>query len=250
MDAISYKLDVFEGPMDLLLHLISKHKIDINDIPILLLIEQYLDYVRLMQEEDMEVASDFLEMAARLVYIKTVSLLPVYKEEAQELKEELQGELSEYRDCKIMAGKLSEQANGFDYLSREPERFPPDMSYKRLHAPIELVRAYVAAVGRGKRNLPPPVEVFTNLIASKIVPIRDRVLFVIGRLAEKKKRSFTAFFEDAGSRSEIVATFLAMLSLAKEKKIVFNPSGDDLEVEMVDSIVNFDAEEDYADENE
>lgn len=250
MDTISYKLDVFEGPMDLLLHLISKHKIDINDIPILLLIEQYLDYVRLMQEEDMEIASEFLEMAARLVYIKTVSLLPVYKEEAQELKEELQGELSEYRDCKIMAGKLSEQANGFDYLSREPERFAPDMTYKRLHAPVELVRAYVAAVGRGKRNLPPPVEVFTNLIARKIVPIRDRVLFVIGRLAEKKKRKFTAFFEDAGSRSEMVATFLAMLSLAKEKKIVFNPSGDDLEVEMVDSTVNFDAEEDYADENE
>ena len=78
MEAISYKLDVFEGPLDLLLHLISKHKIDINDIPILLLVEQYLDYVRQMKEEDMEIASEFLEMAARLIYIKTVSLLPVH----------------------------------------------------------------------------------------------------------------------------------------------------------------------------
>ena len=67
MEAISYKLDVFEGPLDLLLHLISKHKIDINDIPILLLVEQYLDYVRQMKEENMEVASEFLEMAARLI---------------------------------------------------------------------------------------------------------------------------------------------------------------------------------------
>ena len=75
MEAISYKLDVFEGPLDLLLHLISKHKIDINDIPILLLVEQYLDYVRQMKEEDMEVASEFLEMAARLIYIKTRSFL-------------------------------------------------------------------------------------------------------------------------------------------------------------------------------
>ena len=89
MEAISYKLDVFEGPLDLLLHLISKHKIDINDIPILLLVEQYLDYVRQMKEEDMEVASEFLEMAARLIYIKTVSLLPVHEEEADELKKEL-----------------------------------------------------------------------------------------------------------------------------------------------------------------
>ena len=80
MEAISYKLDVFEGPLDLLLHLISKHKIDINDIPILLLVEQYLDYVRQMKEENMEVASEFLEMAARLIYIKTVSLLPVHEE--------------------------------------------------------------------------------------------------------------------------------------------------------------------------
>ena len=91
MEAISYKLDVFEGPLDLLLHLISKHKIDINDIPILLLVEQYLDYVRQMKEEDMEVASEFLEMAARLIYIKTGSLLPVHEEEADELKKELQG---------------------------------------------------------------------------------------------------------------------------------------------------------------
>ena len=80
MEPISYKLEVFEGPMDLLLHLITKHKIDIYDIPILELVEQYVSYVREMQEENMDVASEFLEMAARLVYIKTVSLLPVYEE--------------------------------------------------------------------------------------------------------------------------------------------------------------------------
>ena len=99
MEAISYKLDVFEGPLDLLLHLISKHKIDINDIPILLLVEQYLDYVRQMKEEDMEVASEFLEMAARLVYIKSVMLLPRYEEETEDFKRELTGQLIEYQLC-------------------------------------------------------------------------------------------------------------------------------------------------------
>ena len=112
MEAISYKLDVFEGPMDLLLHLISKHKLNIYDIPIIELVTQYVDYVKRMQEEDMYVASEFLEMAARLVYIKTVSLLPVY-EEAEELKKELTGELLEYRDCQIMAGKLAQHTDGF-----------------------------------------------------------------------------------------------------------------------------------------
>ncbi len=81
MDKISYKLPVFEGPMDLLLHLINKHKLNIYDIPILELVEQYVAAVRQMQEdENLEVTSEFLEMAARLVYLKTVSLLPVHEE--------------------------------------------------------------------------------------------------------------------------------------------------------------------------
>ena len=113
MDRPQYKTEVFEGPLDLLLHLISKHKLNINDIPIFELVEQYIAYVQLMQEENMEIASEFLEMAARLVYIKTVSLLPVY-EEAENLKKELTGELIEYQACKIMAKKLSEQSGGID----------------------------------------------------------------------------------------------------------------------------------------
>ena len=103
MEQLSYKIDVFEGPMDLLLHLISKHKLNINDIPIVELVNQYLDYVRQMQEQDFDIAGEFLEMAARLIYIKTVSLLPRH-EEAEILKKELTGELIEYQDCKIMAG--------------------------------------------------------------------------------------------------------------------------------------------------
>lgn len=102
MQQINYKLEVFEGPMDLLLHLIAKHKLNINDIPIVELVNQYLDYVRQMENADFEIAGDFLEMAARLIYIKTVSLLPRH-EEAEQLKKELTGELIEYRDCKIMA---------------------------------------------------------------------------------------------------------------------------------------------------
>lgn len=250
METISYKLDVFEGPMDLLLHLISKHKIDINDIPILLLVEQYLDYVKLMQEEDMEVASEFLEMAARLVYIKTVSLLPVHEEEADALKNELQGELSEYKDCKLMAQKLSEKAEGFDYFSRKPEKFAPDMTYTRSHEPFELIKYYLAAVGRGKRNLPPPIEAFTGIVAHKIVPIRERVGFIMNRLFRGKKQRFRSFFEKAESRSEMVATFLALLSLTKDKKIILNDVEGELEVEMVDSDINFDVEEDYINENE
>ncbi len=244
METISYKLEVFEGPMDLLLHLISKHKIDINDIPILQLVEQYLEYVRLMQESDMGVASEFIEMAARLIYIKTVSLLPVHEEEAQALKEELQGELSEYRDCQIMAKKLSEQVD-LEHISRSPEKIPPDMKYKRLHEPLELFRAYLAAVGRGKRNLPPPIEAFSGIVAHKIVPIAARVKYIMNRLFKKRKQKFHEFFESADSRSEMVATFLALLSLTKDKKIAVTGDGNDIEIEMLADDPDYEIGEDY-----
>ena len=140
MEKIQYKLEVFEGPMDLLLQLISKKKLSINDVPIMEIIEQYLDYVRQMQQEDLDVSSEFLEMAARLLYIKTVSLLPVH-EEAEKLVEELRGELTEYQDCKRVANQLREQSSGFDYYSRPPEEFEVDMTYTRIHEPFEIFKA-------------------------------------------------------------------------------------------------------------
>ena len=223
MEKIQYKLEVFEGPLDLLLHLISKHKLNINDIPILELVEQYVDYVRLMQEADMDIASEFIEMAARLIYIKTVSLLPVY-EEAQKLKEELSGELLEYRDCKLIAEQLSKQADGVDYFVREPMKLPVNMKYQRLHEAGELLMAYLSAVGRGQQKLPPPMEAFKEIVAKKIVSVNARVAFIYRRLLKESKLRFSSFFDGAESRSQLVATFLAMLELVKANRITIDDS--------------------------
>lgn len=250
MEQISYKLEVFEGPMDLLLHLINKHKIDINDIPILLLVEQYMDYVEKMSEEQMEIASEFLEMAARLVYIKTISLLPVYEEETETLKKELQGDLLEYQDCKFIAKKLSDQADGFDLYSRIPESFPPDMTYTRLHESFEILKAYLSAVGRGKKNVPVSFEPFKDIVQKKIVPIGNQVSFIFKKLVKSKKIAFKSFFIDASSKSEMVATFLALLSLTKDRKILFIDSEDVLNVELINSdIDSLKIEEDYENED-
>lgn len=235
MEAIQYKLDVFEGPLDLLLHLINKHKLNINDIPIFTLVEQYIDYVRQMQESDMEVASDFLEMAARLVYIKSVSLLPVY-EEAEQLKKELTGELIEYRDCKIMAGKIAETAKGFDYFYRSTMKIETSKKYERLHESDDLFRSYIAAVGKGKRKLPPPFEAFTAIVSKKIVSVSSRVSDIFRKLRHGSKLRFGEFFSDASSRSEMVATFLAMLELIKANKIKAWGSGDKVEIEQNEAV--------------
>ena len=231
MEQINYKLEVFEGPMDLLLSLISKHKLDIYDIPIMELVEQYLDYVRKMQESDMEVASEFLEMAARLVYIKTVSLLPK-SEEAEALKRELTGELLEYRDCQIMAGKLKDTANGFELYTKSPDKVEMDMTYELLHEPYELLGAYQAAVGRRGRKLPPPVEAFSEIVQRKIVSVHSRISYILTSISGKGKRSFSSLIRASKSRSEMVATFLALLELIRDKKVVATEEGADLTIEI------------------
>ena len=142
MEQISFKLEVFEGPLDLLLHLISKHKLNINDIPITELLDQYLDYISRMSEQNMEIAGEFLEMAARLVYIKTVSLLP-QKEEAEQLKKELQGRLIEYSLCKKTAEIMKERYIGNVFAVRGQLTVEFDNTYPIIHDPQELLDAYL-----------------------------------------------------------------------------------------------------------
>ncbi len=234
MEKLSYKLEVFEGPMDLLLHLITKHKIDIYDIPISELVEQYVSYVREMQEENMDVASEFLEMAARLVYIKTVSLLPVY-DEAEELKNELRDELLEYRDCKILAAKLSQMTDGFNYSVRTyPEDISPDNSYKRLHEPTELLNAYSLAAGKKLRRLPPPIETFKAIVTRKIVSVGSKIESIVKSLKTKRKTKLIDLYKQAESRSDLIAAFLAVLELAKNKTIYVSGDGDDVQIELLE----------------
>ena len=234
MEKISYKLEVFEGPMDLLLHLITKHKLDIYDIPILELVEQYVSYVREMQEENMDVASEFLEMAARLVYIKTVSLLPVY-DEAEELKNELRDELLEYRDCKILAAKLSQMTDGFNYSVRNyPENISPDNSYKRLHEPSELLSAYSLAAGKKLRRLPPPIETFKAIVTRTIVSVGSKIESIVKSLKTRRKTKLIDLYREAESRSDLIAAFLAVLELAKNKTIYVSGDGDDVQIELLE----------------
>lgn len=237
MEQINYKLEVFEGPIDLLLHLISKHKLNINDIPIVELVNQYLDYVRQMENADFDVAGDFLEMAARLIYIKTVSLLPRH-EEAEELKRELTGELIEYRDCKIMAEKLKDHTDGFNRFVREPQQGYVNYDYERFHEGEELLNAYINAAGRAQRKLPPPIDSFKVIVARKFVNVASKIQTVMRKLWSGKKVKFVKLFDGAQSKSDLVATFLAVLELAKTKKITIDGPMNDAEIQIVNEVEN------------
>ena len=216
-EKISYKLEVFEGPLDLLLYLISKNKLNIYDIPVAELLEQYMAHIDMMRLENMDVSSEFLTMASRLVYIKTAMLMP-RKEEAEELKKELSGELIEYRLCKQMAGKLAEQVS-FDGFTRREMKINHDTTYSRKHSPNELIKAYINAVGRGMRRKPPSKENFRAIVGKKIVSVTERIGFVLKSIYKSKRLPFSSLFEKAESRSELIATFLAVLDLIRNRRV-------------------------------
>lgn len=233
MEQITYKLPVFEGPLDLLLTLISKNKLNIYDIEISLLLEQYTEKIKQMREEQMEVASEFLEMASRLVYIKSTMLLPKHEEEAEELKKELTGQLLEYKECKRIAALMA-QIISFDRFCREPSKVDYDMTYTRTHNAIVLAQAYISAAGRGKKKLPPPADSFKGIVARRIVPVGSRIIRVLRTLKKNGRTNYSQLFWECDDKSELVATFLAILELVKGKRIRVDGEGDSAFVRLID----------------
>ncbi len=229
----NYKLDCYEGPLDLLLTLIAKNKVNIYDIEIAQLLEQYMEQIKLMQDSQMDIASEFLTMASRLVYIKSAMLLPKHEEEAEELKRELTGQLLEYQLCKEIAQKMS-TIYDFDTFYKEASPVEYDLTYNRSHDPNDIVKGYIGAVGRGKRKLPPPQSAFSGIVEKPVVSVSSRIISVMRRLWRGKKVRYGELFTVVGQRSELVATFLAVLELVKGKRVRVEGEGDDAIVHMLE----------------
>lgn len=230
-ETLSYKLDVFEGPLDLLLNLIAKNKLNIYDIPIAELLEQYMAQIHEMQAADMDVASEFLEMAARLVHIKSVSLLPKKEEEAA-LKQELTGQLLEYQQCKEAAMRLRERFS-LDGIVRAQADIPADLTYKRHHKPQELLSAYLSMLGKKKPPEPQkPEDTISKLITRRVVSVASQVVFVLRSLWKKRHVSLKELFRGKNDPSERVAAFLAVLELVKDKRLRVDGDGEDCEIKL------------------
>lgn len=230
-ETLSYKLDVFEGPLDLLLNLIAKNKLNIYDIPIAELLEQYMAQIHEMQAADMDVASEFLEMAARLVHIKSVSLLPKKEEEAA-LKQELTGQLLEYQQCKEAAMRLRERFS-LDGIVRAQADIPADLTYKRHHKPQELLSAYLSMLGKKKPPEPQkPEDTISKLITRRVVSVTSQIVFVLRSLWKKRHVSLKELFRGKNDPSERVAAFLAVLELVKDKRLRVDGDGEDCEIKL------------------
>ncbi|NLP13308.1 MAG: segregation/condensation protein A [Clostridium sp.] len=223
--ACTIKIQNFEGPFDLLFHLIEKNKINIYDIPINEITDQYMDYLFKMQELDMEVASEFLVMAATLLHIKSRLLLPnLRQDEKEEIdpREELVLKLVEYRRYKRFTEILKQREDmGGKYFYKGPE----DIDIKHEDEPIELSydeikRVYIELIERNERKMNKNTGKMTQIIQTEKVSLRSKIKEVIKTLL---KRSFFRFSElfspKTKSKLEIVTGFLAILELTKLKKI-------------------------------
>lgn len=218
MDKLTFKLEQFEGPLDLLLFLISKHKLNIYEIEIAKLLEQYIAYMDEAQFQNMELASEFLEMASRLVYMKTLSLLPKHEDEQEKLREELTGQLLEYKLCKQVAQLLGRRSREADFFVRQPVELEANLAYTMLHPANDLIVAYSLAMGKAQKRLPPPVTAFSGIVKHRVVSVTSKIIFVLKSLYKRRRVNLESLFE-TGDRSELVATFLAVLELVKSKRV-------------------------------
>ena len=221
----SIKINEFEGPLDLLLHLIKQSNIDIYDIEISEITKQYLDYINKMEELNINVASSYIVMAAELMEIKSKSLLPKKEEETEDEEEEivskenLINKLIEYQKYKEMTSSFKELENTRKNIYiKSPERlnnYLDEIVVKNEDTSVDdLVEAFKKFLER--KNLEKPI---TTKITNKEYSVKDRKYHIKNILKEKKKVLFTELFEEHNA-SFIIVTFLSILEMTKEKEII------------------------------
>lgn len=238
--ARSNDLEDFVGPLDLILFLLSKNKMEIKDIQISLLLRQYMEWMERRKSLDLDVASEFVTMASHLVYIKTRMLLSLDDEEALSEMEQLIASLEEHKNrenydkIKSAAGGFEERYRiGCDYLVKAPEPLQRDNARGYAQEREDLLRAMQELMGRIGNRLPPPVSAFEAIVGREPYPVTDKVLEILQRLKRFGISRFRVLFRENRSRSEIVATFVAVLELCKARRVRLAGSGEDCTVTCI-----------------
>ncbi len=233
MNEPTYRLEGFEGPLDVLLTLIERHKIDIYNIEISLLLEQYLNWMDEAREKNLEITADFLEMASRLVYIKSCSLLPKTEEDEEDPKWLLEQMLIEYAKYKRVSQQMRPKYQGDKIWFKE--QLPKDLPKPDYEAGKEsslLLETYVKLMKRHKDRLHPPKESFDRIVKTQFIAVGTKIVSVMRVLVKKTRSSFKSLFHGAKSRSEIVATFLALLELMRSGRVEVRDTEDEYNPEI------------------
>lgn len=230
---LSFHLEIYDGPLDLLLGLITKNKVDIYDIPIAMILDQYLEYLDMMREMDMEIAGEFIVMAADLMLIKSRMLLPkpqIEGEEEEDPRAVLARALIEYKRAKeasvylhdqysIYAGRIAKEPEVLDTRSDLPEHIDIDLLSRAMQRALiknsrlpELARESEKAIRR--------------LLAAKVVPVSAKIITVMKYLRQNGRSNFEDILLTAKSRSELIAIFSATLELLKVQRVIMENEDD------------------------
>ena len=220
-------MEDFEGPLDVIFLLLSKNKIEIQDVSITAILEQYLAYLDEMKRLDMEIASEFITMASHLMLIKTKMLLSAAEAaEAQSELDQLRQSLIERQRREAMeqireAVAVLEPMNdiGRCLFTKEPEPLRRDATYRYRHEPEDMLRALDNISERNQRRLPPPTVNFKGIVGMEPYPVTRKAKELIRNLVLRGVERLKNLFRGNRSRSEIVATFLAILELCKTNSV-------------------------------
>ena len=233
----------FEGPLDVIFLLLSKNKIEIQDVSITAILEQYLAYLDEMKQLDMQIASEFITMASHLMLIKTKMLLSAA--EQQEAEDELdvlrQGLIERRRreameQIRLAVTELEPRNEiGRCLFTKEPEPLPKEKTYRYQHSIADLLRALDLISERNQRQLPPPTANFKGIVAKEPYPVNRKAGEVLRQLVLRGVERLKSLFRGNKSRSEIVATFLAILELCKTNSVVLEDdnSGENPNVRLI-----------------
>ena len=223
MDAINYRLETFEGPLDLLLSLIQKNKMSIDNIQINVICEQYLEYISAAQSLDMELASEFIVMASELMLIKSKLLLPKPEEEEEDPRATLADALQKYQQAKEAAKKMALLYPRFSgRLEKDTDEISIDKTFV-LDQDIEALCLAVRRIITFNENRP-KVErsVFTPMISSPIVPVEVKITGILNKMRKKTVTSLKEILSDSVSLPDLIAIFLGVLELIKIRKILIH----------------------------
>ena len=221
MEALNYRLDQFEGPLDLLLTLIQKNKVNISDIPIALICDQYVEYISEAQKLDMDVAAEFLVMASELMLIKSKMLLPRPEEEAEDPRAQLTDALLRYQQAKEAVAKLSPM---YAYYSGRMVKDTDEISVDKTYVHDQDVTALCAAVRRiiayNNALEHAASTAFTPMISKPIIPVEIKIVSILRQVEERGVASLEELIIGEATLPDLIASFLGVLELVKIRKLL------------------------------
>lgn len=226
-EEITYRLDLYEGPLDLLLSLIAKNKMDIRDIPIAEICDQYMQYIDAAEKMNMDIAGEFIVMASELMLLKSRLLLPNDPEDTEDPRAELIDALLLYKQAKQAAEELLPLYRQYaGRMAKEEDEIPPEKGFPLGLDSQLLSHALHVMLNRLRTEEKAPTTLINPLIKSRVVSVEGCIRHIVSVLEETEEASLFFLLKDAPDKAELVASFMGLLELIKMRRILFCESGE------------------------